>query len=82
MSHINDQFINTVSPFAVASLYHDMAKILNIKCPSSQLSMTADDKDMVIAMARSDKNHVIQELESVCHYLQKKNMEDITPVMY
>ena len=82
MVDIMDQFINTVSPFAVAALYHDMAKVLNIKCTSSQLSMSADDKDTVIAMARNDKNHVIQELESLCHYIQKKNMEDIAPVLY
>ena len=79
---INDHFINMVSPFAVASLYHDMAKLLNVKCPSSQLSMTADDKEMVKGMARNDENLVIKELESVCHYLQRKNMEDITPTLY
>ena len=37
---------------------------------------------IVKGMARNDENLVIKELESVCHYLQRKNMEDISPTLY
>lgn len=65
---------DTVSPFAVVSLYHDMAKLLNITIPSSQLEMTNEDKGMIISMM----NDVIDpELADVCEYIQNNCIEDI-----
>ena len=70
---------DTVSPFAVASLYHDMAKLLNIACPSSQITMTKEDKESIFAMVQDDA--VDDELESVCEYIQKKTIDDITSML-
>ena len=68
-----------ISPFAVASLYHDMAKLLKVGTPSSQLAMTKEDKDLILSMAGDNDLH--PELEDVCNYIQKHSINDLTSML-